>query len=247
MTSMNGLGNAPALLRAMRGVPAFLRDAAAYRRAHDGGAFPLRLGALLPILGDRYESAGALGHYFHQDLWAARRIHDRRPPRHVDIGSRVDGFIAHLLVFMPVTVIDVRPLTSHVAGLSFVQEDATSLRSFADDSIDSISSLHAVEHFGLGRYGDPVDPSASFKMMDTLARVLKPQGRLYFSVPVGRERLEFNAHRVFAARTVLDAFARLRLVSFAAVDDSGILRDPCSVDEVEGAHLACGLYEFTKA
>jgi SAM-dependent methyltransferase len=147
---------------------------------------------------------------------------------------------------MPVTVIDVRPLSSAVAGLSFVQEDATSLASFADDSHDSLSSLHAVEHFGLGRYGDPVDPDASFKMMRALARVLKPGGRLYFSVPIGVERLEFNAHRVFAPRTVVDAFASLRLVSFAAVTEGDALRDPCTFEEVADAYFACGLYEFTK-
>jgi len=201
---------------------------------------------MLPVLGDRYQSAGTLGHYFHQDLWAARRIHSRGPRIHVDIGSRIDGFVAHLLVFMPVTVIDVRPLASVVAGLAFVQEDATALSSFQDDSIDSLSSLHAVEHFGLGRYGDPVDPGASLKIVSALARVLKPGGRLYFSVPVGRERLEFNAHRVFAPRTIADAFARLRLVSFAGIDDQGALRDPCKLDDLARSDYACGLYEFTK-
>ncbi|HWF86113.1 MAG TPA: hypothetical protein VG222_14745 [Vicinamibacterales bacterium] len=52
------------------------------------------------------------GHYFHQDLWVAKRIYAARPAAHVDIGSRIDGFVAHLLTFMPVTVIDVRPLDS---------------------------------------------------------------------------------------------------------------------------------------
>jgi SAM-dependent methyltransferase len=163
----------------------------------------------------------------------------------MDIGSRLDGFVAHLLVFMPVTSIDVRPLRSTVQGLSFLEEDATTLRSIADASVESISSLHAVEHFGLGRYGDPVDPEGPFKMMRSLTRVLKPGGRLYFSVPVGQERLEFNAHRVFSPRTILDAFAGLRLLSFAAVDDAGELRDPCTPDQVEDADYACGLFELT--
>jgi hypothetical protein len=245
--TLNGGGSPLAVLRALRGVPAFVRDAAAYRRAQNGRSFALSLAGLLPVLGERYESTGALGgHYFHQDLWAARRIYAARPSTHLDIGSRVDGFVAHVLVFMPVTVIDVRPMQSTIAGLSFVQEDATSLHSFADDSVESASTLHAVEHFGLGRYGDPVDPEGPFKMMATLARVLKPGGRLYFAVPVGRERLEFNAHRVFGPRTIVDALAPLRLVSFAAVDDRGALRDPCTLEDVERAHYACGLYELTK-
>jgi SAM-dependent methyltransferase len=147
---------------------------------------------------------------------------------------------------MPVTVIDVRPLREGAAGLSFVQEDATELRSVASDSVESLSSLHAVEHFGLGRYGDPIDTQGWLKMTQTLSRVLKPGGRLYFSVPVGRERLEFNAHRVFHPRRPIDAFAQLRLVSFASVDDRGSLRDPCTPEDIEGSNFACGLYEFKK-
>ncbi len=56
------------------------------------------------------------GHYFHQDLWAAKKIFKRRPMTHVDIGSRVDGFVAHLLVFMPVTAVDIRYLDSNIEG-----------------------------------------------------------------------------------------------------------------------------------
>jgi hypothetical protein len=244
--AINGGGNPLTLARAVRGLPAFVRDAVAYRRTQDGRAFPLRLGAMLPVLGERYETAGSLGHYFHQDLWAARKIRARGPAHHIDVGSRIDGFVAHLLVFMPVTVVDVRPLTSDVQGLSFVQADATTLDAFDDDTVDSLSTLHAVEHFGLGRYGDPVDPQGSFKMMRALARVLKPGGRLYFSVPVGRERLEFNAHRVFAPSTVVAAFSPLRLASFAAVDDRGAFHDPCTIDQMEGAQYGCGLFELTK-
>jgi SAM-dependent methyltransferase len=246
VVTLNGGGSPLAFVRALRGLPAFVRDAAKYRGAQDGGSFALSLGGLFPVLGERYEGTGALGHYFHQDLWAARKIRAAHPAKHLDIGSRVDGFVAHLLVFMPVTVIDVRPMKSTVEGLSFVQEDATSLRAFADDSVESISTLHAVEHFGLGRYGDPIDPRGPFKMMKALARVLQPGGRLYFAVPVGRERLEFNAQRVFAPRTIVDGLAPLRLVSFAAVDDAGALRDPSTIEEIEGAHYACGLFELTK-
>jgi hypothetical protein len=75
---------------------------------------------------------------------------------------------------MPVTVIDIRPLTSTVEGLTFMQADATDLAGIQDDSVESLSSLHAVEHFGLGRYGDPVEPDACFRAMQALVRVLQP-------------------------------------------------------------------------
>ena len=237
-------------LKAVRGarrVPRYLRDLAAYRRAAAGGPFPLRLSSVYPILGDYDDTAGqATGHYFHQDLWAARKVFARRPAEHLDVGSRIDGFVAHLLCFMPVKVLDIRPLESRVEGLSFVQADATDLAGFPDGSVDSISSLHAVEHCGLGRYGDPVDGDACFRAMRALARVLAPGGRLYFSVPVGVERVEFNAHRVFAPSTVLSAFADLRLVSFAAVDDRGDFVPGARPEDFAAARYSCGLFELTR-
>ena len=202
----------------------------------------------MPMLTDRYASAGsATGHYFHQDLWAARKIYDRRPEEHMDIGSRIDGFIAHLLTFMPVTIVDIRPIESKIQGLTFLQDDATTLSKLPSNSVQSLSTLHVAEHFGLGRYSDPVDPDACFKFMKSLERVLAPGGRLYFSVPVGKERVEFNAHRVFSPQTILDRFSGLRLESFSYVGDDGHLYLDISPDEMPASNFACGLFEFTKA
>ena len=103
-----------------------------------------------------------------------------------------------------------------------------------------------VEHFGLGRYGDPVDPFAAQKAMAALARVLRPGGSLYFAVPIGRERVMFNAHRVFAPSTILDAFCGLTLVSFAAVDDTGHLKLAEGPRAYWKADYSCGLFEFRK-
>ena len=71
--------------------------------------------------------------------------------RHVDVGSRVDGFSSHLLVFRSVEVVDIRPIESSVPELKFVQSSATDLSIFGDDSLESLSSLHATEHFEIGR------------------------------------------------------------------------------------------------
>ncbi len=232
--------------RAVRFLPRFIRDMQAYE-SHGLTKFPLQKKMLHPILEDYKAEAGlARGHYFHQDLWAARKIFAARPTRHVDVGSRIDGFVAHLLTFMPVEVIDIRPLQSQVAGLTFIQEDATTLARFADNSLPSLSCLHAVEHFGLGRYGDPIDPTAWEKALRSLCRVLAPGGRLYFSVPVGRERVEFNAHRVFNPQTVLEVCHDLTLHSLSAVDDQGKFVEMAHPDTLATAEFACGLFEFTK-
>lgn len=237
------------MLLSIRGLPAFISDFAKYWGASSGGGMlPIKFSNLYVVLADRYKSAGtAKGHYFFQDLWAAKKIYTIKPNRHVDIGSSVEGFVSHLLVFMDrVEVVDIRSLESRIAGLVFVQDDATHLNSFADNSLESVSTLHAVEHFGLGRYGDPIDPNAHLKFMSALARVLKPGGRLYFSVPTGIERLEFNAHRVLSPFTVLDSFSTLELVSFSLVKDDGYLYENASMEEASQQLFGCGLYEFTK-
>lgn len=239
------------LLKALGGVGRFFSDLFKYSRMNNKLSKPFRFSLSLmdsfPILTDFGDSAGsAQGHYFHQDLWVARKIYKAKPSEHYDVGSRIDGFITSLLTFMPVTVMDVRPLTSHVPGLTFIQQDATHLAGFPDQSIGSLSTLHAVEHFGLGRYGDPVDPDACFKAMRSFARVLKPGGRLYFSVPIGRERLEFNAQRVFSPLTILEVFKDLKLVSFAAVNDKGEMDDQSPPEAFVNANFSCGMYEFTK-
>jgi len=235
------------LIGTARRLPRFFRDLARYRRLNERPSLRVRWRDAFPILSDMSDNAGTTGgHYFHQDLWAARKIYQAQPAQHLDIGSRIDGFIAHLLSFRDVTVVDIRPLSSHIAGLTFLQDDASELRNLLDDSVASISTLHAAEHFGLGRYTDPVDPTACFRFMAALQRVLAPGGRLYFSVPVGRERVEFNAHRVFAPETILTNFSGLQLISFSYVGDDGNLyedRDPLAMPPSE---LACGLFEFTK-
>jgi hypothetical protein len=136
------------LSRTLLSLPRYWGDVARYRSCTPQ-RFPLRLRYLKPMLLDYASQAGAAdGHYFFQDLWAARKIFAACPERHFDIGSRIDGFIAHVLSFMPVIVMDIRPLTSDVPGLTFVQADATNLLGISDDSVESLSSLHATEHFG---------------------------------------------------------------------------------------------------
>jgi hypothetical protein len=239
--------NPGVLLQSLRYLPIFLRDLRSYQGMNPRPTLRVNLRDAFPILTDMRSGAGtARGHYFHQDMWAAKKIYQSRPVEHYDVGSRIDGFIAHLLVFMPVTVVDIRPMESEIAGLKFFQDDATELVHMQSDSIQSISTLHAAEHFGLGRYTDPIDPDACFRFMAALKRVVAPGGRLYFSVPVGRERVEFNAHRIFAPRTILDAFEGLELVSFSFVSDDGRLFEDTDPTQLPVSEMACGLFEFTK-
>lgn len=186
--------------------------------------------------------------YFLQDMWAAQKIYQAKPAKHYDIGSRVDGFISHLLSFRKnVILIDIRPLNMQISGLEYVQADATSLDGIADNSLESISALHSLEHFGLGRYGDPVDPGACFKAFAAIQRKAMPGGDIYISVPVGEEHVEFNAHRVFYAWTILEAFSEMELVEFSVVEGGNAKINNCaSVDQYDTFHIGAGLFHFQK-
>lgn len=234
----------PKLVAGVKKLPGYYLDLRKYRENSTESSIPIT--RYYPIVTDIDQDAGtATGHYFHQDLWAAKRIREEEPERHFDIGSRLDGFVAHLLSFREVTMIDIRPLDSEVEGLNFVQGDATELAFIKDNSVESISSLHAAEHFGLGRYGDPIDPEGHTKFMSHLQKVLKQNGKLYFSVPVGRERVEFNAHRVLSPHTVLDQFDELELERLDGVIGGELVKSP-TLERLGTQEYACGLFEFTK-
>ena len=142
---------------------------------------------------------------------------------HLDIGSRLDGFIAHLLAAdIDVTMIDIRKFPVEIERLHTIVEDATTLHQIPDESIESMSALCSLEHFGLGRYGDPIDPEACFNCFDNIQRKLKKGGKLYISVPIGKERVEFNAHRIFYPSTIIDCFSTLQIREFSCVAEGTI-------------------------
>lgn len=175
------------------------------------------------IYSDKEQNAGTVGSYFWQDLWAAKLIKANKPIKHFDIGSRIDGFISHILLLdIPVVQIDVRPLPYVIDGLSFICADATTLDNIGDESLESISALCSLEHFGLGRYGDPVDPEACFKCFEAICKKTKSGGNIYLSVPIGTEHLEFNAERVFYASTIVSAFRECDLMEYSCIKDDQI-------------------------
>jgi len=208
----------------------------------------------MPSLYDRYdESGGASGHYFHQDLLVAQKIFKRRPIKHVDVGSSIEGFVAHVATFRSIEVFDIRPLMSKTPNIVFRQCDFMDLQEGLANYCDSVSCLHALEHFGLGRYGDPLDIDGHLRGFANLHRMLQPNGILYLSCPIGTERIEFNAHRVFAIKTILGwAKDRFEPVGFSYVDDEGDLHENAALDDAAISinlqlHYGCGIFEFRKS
>ena len=245
----------PRLSSSVGGLVKFSKDLRKFRTLQTQSVSPMRFGKLYPCIDDYGAQSGtAAGHYFHQDLLVAQRILKANPARHVDVASRIDGFVAHVAVFREVEVFDIRPLTTTAKNIVFRHCDfMADIEPQYFDYCDSLSCLHALEHFGLGRYGDRLDPEGHSKGLNNLHRILQSDGILYLAVPIGPHRIEFNAHRVFGVpelmRMVSERFAISR---FSFVDDAGNLHENVKLTSRDcERHFGCqsglGILELRKA
>jgi hypothetical protein len=210
-------------------------------------------GADLPILTEWNDASGSVGAYFLQDQTVARWIFDSGPQRHVDVGSRLDGFVGNLSVFREVEVVDIRPHPATIKNIKFHQMDLMlELPGNWIHCTDSLSCLHTIEHFGLGRYGDAINPAGHLAGLTQLKDMVAPGGMMYLSTPIGPQRIEFNAHRVFAAQTLINWFAAGWIIEkLAIIDDQDTLHEEVDwqSDEVEsnfGCNLGVGIIAARK-
>ena len=209
------------------------------------GAEKIKISEMYPILHEKTETTNYDLHYFYQDIWAFKKILASGVENHVDVGSRVD-FVGFLTAITRVTFIDIRPLEAKLENFVSVKGSILSIP-FSDDSVHSLSCLHVVEHIGLGRYGDPVDPLGTKKACRELSRVLARNGNFYFAVPVGKQRLCFNSHRIHSPTQICDYFNELTLVEFSGIGDDGQFLEKCDMSLLENADYACGLFHFNKS
>jgi len=230
------------LSSSLPGLAAWYRDRRAYMELP--GAERLDWRASDPQVHDLTPRSPFDPHYFFQDVWAAQRVAELAPQRHVDVGSRVD-LVGFLTAITEVTFVDIRLLEAEVEGLSSVEGSVLEMP-FADRSLESVSCLHVAEHIGLGRYGDPLDPNGTVKAMKELQRVVAPGGQLLFAGPVGRRQVVFNAHRIQPPSSVIRIFDELELIEFSGTDDAGHFSRHRSPDEFEDAGYALGLFLFRR-
>jgi SAM-dependent methyltransferase len=225
----------------------YINNLITYNTVNKNKNFTIKLSKLNFRTTDRFFESGSINHhYFHQDLWMAKKIYENKTQNHIDVGSRLDGFIGHILPYCKVKYVDIRPLVSNVENLDFIQGSLLNLP-FENSSVDSLSCLHVIEHIGLGRYGDLIDGEGHIKSALELARVLKTGGKLYFSTPIGKECLYYDAHRVFSTNSVFEMFKSLTLVDFAYINDKSeqvvLEKDYNSANQCD---YGCGLFIFTK-
>lgn len=210
-------------------------------------------GTMYHIGTEKNDEGGTMsGDYFHQDLYVARLINLAKPKKHLDIGSRTDGFVAHVASFREIELIDIRNIKSKVKNIVFRQANLMELPTDLVDYCDSISSLHVIEHFGLGRYGDPIDYFGYLKAISNIAKILKSGGIFYFSVPIGPQRIEFNAHRVFSVEYLISILSQnFEIISFSFVDDKGDFFEcvEFTKDDLKsnfGCQYGCGIFTLIK-
>jgi SAM-dependent methyltransferase len=200
-----------------------------------------------PLLLEKTNSSYFDAHYIYHPAWAVRILAETNPKKHIDISSKMD-FSTLLSAFIPVEFYDFRPADIKLDGLVCKFANLTDLH-FDSNSIESLSCMHVVEHIGLGRYGDSIDPQGDLLGMKELERVLKPGGNLLFVVPVGKPKIEFNAHRVYSYNQIVSMFSKLKLKEFSLIPDDGVKRGiihNASPDLVEKQDYGCGCFWFVK-
>jgi Caenorhabditis protein of unknown function, DUF268 len=237
---------------ALKGVRKFWSDYQAFKELNSRSADFWEIAPNYPCLTDCYRESGeARGHYFYQDLLVAQKIFRKQPRKHADLGSRVDGFVAHVASFRELEVLDLRLLSPSIPNVRFYKCDLLQLPPEFQQYCDSLSCLHVLEHIGLGRYGDSIDLLGHIKALDNLVKMLTRNGTLYLSVPFGRKRIEFNAHRIFDLAEFKELLQhRFKIVEFAWVDDGGDLHVAADLEAIatEGAksRYALAIFELQK-
>lgn len=229
--------------------PGFLASLFAYRKAARAAGLPLPDWRHLRPINEATAQTGFDSHYIYHTAWAARVLARTRPDKHIDIGSSL-YFVAIASAYVPMIHYDYRPPALKLPGAEVGAADLLKL-GFADNSISSLSCMHVVEHVGLGRYGDRLDPAGDAKACAELARVLAPGGQLLFATPVGEPAVHFNAHRIYSFAAVKALFPGLTLAEFALITDKRDAEGAGLVFDADPARVAqqsygCGCFVFRK-
>lgn len=88
---------------------------------------------------------------------------------------------------------------------------------------DILLSISSIEHDGLGRYGDPLDPFGDIRAIREMKEMLVPDGMLFLSVPVGQDALYWNAHRQYGPLRLPLLLSQWKLIESSGFSESNFL------------------------
>ncbi len=236
------------ILKWYKNYPWYLKDFWYFRKQAKEKNHPLvKISDSFPCLTDKTSTTSFEPHYTYHPAWAARIVAAIKPKKHIDISS-VLHFSTLVSAFVPTEFYDYRPAHISLDNLVMGKADLVALP-FDNNSVESISCMHTIEHVGLGRYGDPLDVDGDKKAAKELARVVAPGGTFIFVAPVGKPRIEFNAHRIYSYEQVLELFPSLTLKEFSLVSDNfketGLIKN-APKEIVANQEWACGCFWFIK-
>ncbi len=246
---MLGIGRVKKYFNDRRVMQNFRKELDTFRasEAKTKSRFPLREEDLYPCLHDNTPYTAFDRHYVFHVAWACRIVQTINPAVHIDFSSSL-YFCSTVSAFVPTKFYDFRPAKLNLSGLDSLEGDLTKI-SFPDNSVESLSCLHTIEHVGLGRYGDPIDYDGDIKAIAELKRVVKPDGSLLFVTPVGKARIQYNAHRIYSYDQVMEHFSGFELKEFSLVPDSdeegGLIRN-ASKEQSDRQKYGCGCFWFVK-
>ena len=225
-------------------IPKFIKDFISYRKCGNT-RFAVNLKDIYPCLLDRTLQTNFDKHYVYHTAWASRILRQINPNKHFDISSFL-YFSTLMSAFIPVDFYDYRPVNINLSNLNCGHADIHKLP-FQDNSINSLSCMHVVEHIGLGRYGEPIDPLGDIKAIKELKRVLAKDGNLLFVVPVGKPKIFFNAHRVYSYEMIINLFSDFSIREFSLISgyNNCIIKNATD-DQVCKEDYGCGCFWFTK-
>lgn len=209
--------------------------------------FPINWHEIYPCLNEGTQETNFDRHYVFHTSWAARILSHKKPDLHVDISSSL-YFVAIVSAFIPLKFYDYRPAELNLNNLETCHADLTKLP-FPDESIQSLSCMHVVEHIGLGRYGDHLDPDGDLKAIKELKRVIRKGGELLFVVPIGRPKIMFNAHRIYSYEQIISYFENFTLKEFSLIPDNpsdGGLIINTTKEMADKQDYGCGCFWFER-
>ena len=245
---MIDMHNFTIILKNLFGYIQFITDYYNFKRIYKNKRFLMSYSDRWVCISDNTGNTSFDHHYIYHIAWAARILSVTKPELHVDISSSL-YFCTLISAFIKTDFYDYRPADISLSNLKMGCPDLTSLH-FHDNSLQSLSCMHTIEHIGLGRYGDPIDPEGDLKAINELKRVLAPGGNLLFVVPIGKEaKIQFNAHRIYTYNQILSYFNDLDLIEFSLIADNPNLDDfieNADPNLTELCSYGCGCFWFKK-
>lgn len=236
-------------LKRITGENQFKRDFRKFRSAvtkTGDKRFSLRWTDRYPCLEEKTPEVQFDQHYVYHTAWAARILAKNPKQEHVDISSSL-FFSSIVSAFVPIHYYDYRKVELNLSNLSCGEISLLSLP-FKDNSIPSLSCMHVIEHVGLGRYGDPIDPRGDLRAISELKRVVSMGGNLLFVVPIGKPKIMFNAHRIYSYSQIISYFLDFELLDFSLVPDSrnSKLISNATKELADAQQYGCGCFLWRK-